>query len=488
MFGLKLTLLLVSTVVPVFAQSFVQRSGTHLTVDGAQFRYSGPNIEWLGLEGYGPHDPMGPRYPSRFEIDDAFATTSEMGGKVVRAQTLGDTVGCALCIEPELGKFNDGAFKAADYAIATAAKHGMKLIIPLIGDCATCEGGGIGQYLAWEHKGNPQDFFTDPSVISDYERHIDAVLNHRNVISGIRYRDDPTIMAWENCNMCGILALFTHGDLAQVAAWSEMIGKHIKQVDSRHLYLDTTGIFRAYPKVLDNPSTDLATFEEYPHWDKLLSGGKPTTAATFSEDAATVTGHGKVFIVNEFGWDRTNWPTQADLHTVLETMQQDPNISGDNFWALQAHLENFGFQPVPADSHILPFAETGECGEWWALYYPGIKTLVMTAEDMAARAQELRGHAYEMSGLSVPKHAVPPIPAVTSTVLGGLVAWRGSAGAVRYSIERQAPGAQNWQLVCDRCATDGDDPWIDNTGGFGAKYRITAYNKDGTPSAVSQSR
>ena len=34
-------------------QDFVQRTGTHLTVAGAPFRYSGPNIEWLGLEGYG---------------------------------------------------------------------------------------------------------------------------------------------------------------------------------------------------------------------------------------------------------------------------------------------------------------------------------------------------------------------------------------------------------------------------------------------------
>ena len=61
----------------VLAQSFVQRSGTHLTMDGAPFRFSGPNVEWLGLEGYGPHDPFGPRYPSRFEIDDAMDTAAE---------------------------------------------------------------------------------------------------------------------------------------------------------------------------------------------------------------------------------------------------------------------------------------------------------------------------------------------------------------------------------------------------------------------------
>lgn len=485
---MRLAILVLMTV-PLMAQSFVQRAGTHLQLDGAPFRYSGPNIEWLGLEGYGPHDPMGPRHPSHFEIDDALATTAEMGGKVVRAQTLGDTVGCALCIEPELGRFNESAFQSADYAIAAAGKLGIRLIIPLIGDCATCSLGGIGQYLAWTGKRNPQDFFTDPVLISAYERHADEVLNHRNSITGIRYRDDPTIMAWENCNMCGLFAMLMHGDVAGVAAWSQTVGEHIKQIDNRHLYLDTTGIFRIYPKVLDNPTSDIVTFEEYPHWDKLLSETAHTTAATFSQDAAAVTGHGKVFIVNEFGWDRTDWLTQADLQNLLDTIQKDPNISGDDFWALQAHLDNFGFQPFPADTHNPRFAETGESGEWWALYYPGVKTLVMTAEDMAARAQQLRTHAYAMAGTALPKHAIPPAPVITSIVFGGLVAWRGSAGAVRYSVERLAPGTQNWELVCDHCATDSDDPWVDITGSaFGTEHRVTAYNLDGFASQPSQPR
>jgi mannan endo-1,4-beta-mannosidase len=231
-----------------------------------------------GLEGYGPHDPMGPRLPSHFEIDDVFDTAAEMGEKVVRAQTMGDTVGCPLCIEPTEGNFNEAAFASSDYAVATAHKHGMKLIIPLVGDCATCAGGGIGQYLAWHSKPNPQDFFTDPALIAAYEKHIDAVLNHLNPITGLRYKDDPTIMAWENCNMCGLIALLGHPTpeaFAQISTWSETIGAHIKQTDTHHLYLDTTGLFRYYAKIIDNPSTDLVTFEFYSHWDTLLGPGAP---------------------------------------------------------------------------------------------------------------------------------------------------------------------------------------------------------------------
>ena len=70
-----------------------------------------------------------------------------------------------------------------------------------------------------------------------------------------------------------------------------------------------------------------------------------------------------------------------------------------------------------------------------------------------------------------------------------LVAWRGSAGAVRYSVERRSPGTQNWELICDDCATDFDAPWVDITGSaFGAEYRVTAYNLDGLASQPSQPR
>ena len=487
----KMLLLVVAGTLGMQAQSFVQRDATHLTLDGKVFRYSGPNLEWLGLEGYGPHDPIGPRLPSHFEIDDAFATASEMGATVVRSQTMGDTVGCAQCIEPELGRFNDGAFESSDYSLAVAARLHIRVIVTLIGDCATCAGGGIGQYLSWNHEASAQKFFTDPTLIAAFERHVDTVLNHRNRYTGVAYKDDPTIMAWENCNMCGLIPMLSHGNVAEVATWSQTVGAHVKQIDRRHLFLDTSGIFRVYPKIIENSSSDIVSFEEYPHWNAAFSvpaGLAPTSVKTILGDATMVTAGGKAFIVNEYGWDRTNWATHEELKGLLDAMLHDPNISGDGFWALQAHAENFGFQAIPADSKDPVFAVNGECGEWWALYYPGVKTLAMSAEDMGFRAQLLRSHAYEMSGLAVPKHTVPPAPEITTVAVGGLVAWRGSAGAIRYSIERYDAAAKTWKTVCDKCATDADDPWADPQGGMGARYRITAFNADGVASATSRER
>jgi endo-1,4-beta-mannosidase len=312
---------------------FVTRTGKSLQLSGKPFRYSGPNIEWLGLEAYGPHDPMGPRYPTHFEVDDAMDTAKEMGARVVRSQTLGDSVGCELCIEPQLGVFSAEAFGAIDYAIKAARDRGIRLIITLVGDCATCAFSGPGQYLVWTHQRDVKAFFTDPVVIAAYEKHVAAVLNHKNALTGVAYKDDPTIMAWENCNMCGLGVVWTSSsrDITPYLPWIDTIGNFIKSIDARHLYLDTTGFFRYDMHALDAKTPDLVTWEYYPHWDALLSTGDKTTAQAFSKDAADVVAHGKAYIVNEFGWDVTDWPTDDDLQTVLHTLESDPNIVGDDY-------------------------------------------------------------------------------------------------------------------------------------------------------------
>lgn len=473
---------------------FVQRDGTRLTLGGETFRFSGPNIEWLGLEAYGPLDPMGPRYPSHFEVDDAMDTARAMGARVIRSQTLGDSIGCDLCIEPKLGEFNPEAFKHIDYALKAAHDRGLRLIFTLAGDCANCEASGPGEYFKDAGLAGAEAFFTDPKVIARFEAHIGALLNHQNSLTGIQYKDDPTILAWENCNLCGIMVAFTPGgsNMAPLVKWVDVIGDYIKSIDKKHLYEDNSG-FLAFEKsgaVLDTKTPDIITSEYYPHWEKVFSIGEPVTAEIFPKHAAKVTSHGKVYVVNEYGWDNTDWRTPADLEKVLTTMSNDPKITGDLYWALQAHNDEFGWQPIPANVPNKEYSLRSESGQWWALYYGGIDTVTMTKDDMAARAEVLRTHAFEIAGGAVPPHAIPAAPLITTLGMG-LIAWRGSAGAVKYTIERKDSDSTPWQVICDQCATDADTPWIDPkpaTGIFGAKYRVTAYNADGKASKPSAER
>jgi len=447
-----------------FAESFVTRSATRLYVAGRPFRFGGANIEWLGVAGYGPFDPAGPHLPSHYEIDDAMATAKEMGVKVVRSQTMGDSVGCAACIEPALGRFNNAAFERIDYALRSARAHGIKIIPTIVGDDARDGGTGCVN-LRWRQIFVPDcsiinmpPFWTNATVAGDVERHIKALLNHINVYTHVAYRNDPTILGWDLLNGGG-----------SPRAWTRRIVGYIRRLDRRHLILSG-------PENAELPGVDVCVAFVYPHWSQPLDFVKHRIAGC---KAAR-----KPFVAYEYGWDRTNYPTLGSLRAFLASLRRDPTIAGDAFWALQAHRDGHGWMPVPADTKDPAAAAVVETGHWWALYYTGIATLVNTAQDMAARAQIIRSHNYARRGLRAPPHAIPPAPKVT-TVIGGRVYWQGSAGAVDYSLQRATSATGPWVTICRRCVTDLSDGYLDRTPGEGW-YRVIPYNIDGKAGPASK--
>jgi hypothetical protein len=445
---------------------FVTRSGPGLRLDGKPFRFGGANIEWLGLGGYGPADPAGPHYASHFEVDDALTTAKEMGVRVVRSQTMGDSVGCDACIEPELGQFNQAAFTRIDYALRAARARGIRIIATIVGDDAA--GGGTGcVYLRWRGIDVPgcsitnmEPFWTNQTVIGDVEQHIEALLDHVNVYTGVAYKDDPTILGWDLLNGGG-----------SPTPWTRQIAGYVRSLDSHHLILSGAANARL-------AAVDACVSFVYPHWSLPL--------AFVRRWIDTCRAAGKPYIVYEYGWDLTNFPTRPALSSFLAKLRADPEIAGDAFWALEAHADGHGWMPIPADTSDPTVARTGESGQWWAMYYTGMRTLVMSAADMAARAQLVRSHDYAMDGVKRPPHAIPPAPTITS-IADGRVYWQGSAGARNYSIQRAPASSGPWTTSCRRCVTDLDDGWADPTAGVSRGwYRVVPYNLDGKPGPASK--
>ncbi len=458
-----------------FAHSFVIRSGPRLYVAGRPFRFGGANIEWLGLVGYGPFDPNGPHFPSNYEINDAMATAREMGVTVVRSQTMGDSVGCDQCLEPTLGHFNPAAFERVDYALKSARARGIKIIPTIIGDDA--RGGGTGcVYLRWRSISVPgcsiinmPPFWTDQKVMEDVKEHIKKLFDHVNVYTHVAYKNDPTILGWDLLNGGG-----------SPSSWTRRIVRYVRSLDSHHLIL--SGSANAAIR-----GVDLCVGFIYPHWSQPLASVKRGIAGCKAA--------GKPFAAYEYGWDRTNFPTLRGLRVFLKSLENTPEIVGDAFWALQAHNDGHGWMPIPADLNDPATAPHVETGQWWALYYTGIQTLVSTAVDMAARAQMLRRHIYVVRGVRLPAHAIPPAPVITSAVygpnnpterLGARIYWQGSAGARNYSVQRATAAAGPWTTVCRRCATDLDDGYVDESSGAKSSwYRVIPYNLAGRPGPAS---
>ncbi len=439
---------------------FVTRADTRLTLLGDPIRFSGADLPWLGVRpALSAGAPL--HVPTAYEVRDALATVQVLGGTVIRARTVAGSVGCAQCIEPALGHFNDQAFAHLDMILDLARNMGIKLILPLAGpaptgsgDCmqaagAEPVGGGICTYVRWQGRSNPQEFFTDQRIRAAYLAHVGAVLNHVNALTGIAYADDPTIIAWENCDGCG-----REAEPAVLTGWTEQVGRFIHQNDHHHLYENGAASGRIAPGgkaplpigSVVPPSVDIVGDVVGPQ-QSHLSGGQPAPREAANAGAG-VTASQRAYIIDSFDWSPSSWPTQADLEAFTEAVARRRDITGAFVAGLQGHADEGGYLP-PGDTP--------------ALYFPGRASAGLDAAGAQSRNLAVRHLGFEMADIRpIPNLPYPPPPQIIAAK-AGRITWRGSAGARSYSIERSAdpltPGS--WVFVCKLCVTDAQAVWQD---------------------------
>jgi len=357
----------------VKSKSFITRSGSKLLLNGRVFRFSGTNLDWLVLANdkflHYTVDEIGTAkdsyYPSEGMIDNAFETVVRMNGNVARVWSAG-CQGTPLSIEPELGKFNERALQQLDYIVDSARRHNIRLILPFC-DNWDYYVGGVKQFSKWR---GGADFYNDSACIADFKAYIDVIINRKNSINSIEYKNDPTILAWESGN-----------ELNSTLDWDRNIAEYIKSIDKNHLYI--LGKVQSMSKMtnwLSIPEIDIFQMHYYRvhniPWD-------------VSNDASVSSYAGKVFVVGEYGWDPKNF-TLGELKGAMKEIETNPDISGDLFWALRGRKDNGEFMAVP-----------GAGGDWWALYYPGRTTGESNKEpDMNERVNILSEHAAVMNNRS----------------------------------------------------------------------------------------
>ena len=418
--------------------TFVKRNGSQLVLKGASFRFSGANIYWLGLD----ENVGGVDYPTHFRVDDALATAQLMGATVVRAHTLGISVGCSLCIEPSQDSFNEVALQHVDYAIMSAKQHGLRLIIPLVDNFHYFHG-GKSVFTKWNGLKDENQFYSNPAVIGAFEDYIAHILNRVNSYTGVAYKNDPTILGWETGN--GLLAPST---------WVETIAASIKSIDSNHLVIDGNS-GQSYG------SSMFASDLQLPDVDIYSGQYYPLNISALNTQAGEAQRANKVFIAEEYAWN--NYRGGDSLKEFLGDIEVNYAVAGDMFWSLFGHSDSFGYV---------------QHNDGYTLHYPG------DTPDMRLRVQELRAHAYAMHNVPVPAIHISGIPVITSTIPG--LEWRGVAGAYAYTIERSLASSDGpWTVLCDKCATDNDTPWFMESSQETTWYRVQAYSLSGVASAFS---
>jgi hypothetical protein len=435
---------------------FITRSDALLYWLGNPIRFGGVNIKALALR----PTPQGVQIPTDYETDDLLGTVAALGAGMVRSVSLGISAGCPDCLLPAPGKLNPEALKRFDHLLHLAHNDGLRLYIPLAGGGDSCPANPDPVrdtaciFARWHHL-PPSAFYTDPAVRADFIGAVTALLNHVNVENGIVYRNDPIIAVWENCDGCG-----SGVDPAVIADWTESLGRAIKSVDTRHLYengafagrLTSVGAGR-----LALPSVDILG-------DRFSF--QPEAGPTrFADSLDAVTSANRIYVIDSYDWTDATFRKPEDLQSFMLELRLDRRLTGAFVSNLSGHAENGGYLPPPPNE--LP-----------PLYFPGFAIAGMDEASVHDRARNVRRLSFRMLDI-LPLAYAQPDPPIIISVVHGKVTWRGSAGALNYSIERSSDltAIGSWTTLCDQCATDLSPSWQDpNVPTTPVWYRMKPYN------------
>ncbi|XP_022132099.1 mannan endo-1,4-beta-mannosidase 7-like [Momordica charantia] len=263
---------------------FVRTRGQQLILNGSPFYANGFNAYWLM---YFASDPS-----QRTKVSSAFQEALNHGLSIGRTWAFSDGGYNPLQYSP--GQYNEQMFQGLDYVISEAGKHGIKLILSLVNNYENM--GGKKQYVEWARSqgqaiSSEDDFFTNSVVKGFYKNHIKSVLMRTNSLTGIAYKDDPTIMAWELMNEARCPS-DPSGNTIQ--AWIREMASYLKSIDGKHLLEAGLEGFYGQSRNQGNPNfqvgtnfiannqipeLDFATVHSYP--DQWLSGSSYENQLTF---------------------------------------------------------------------------------------------------------------------------------------------------------------------------------------------------------------
>lgn len=266
---------------------FVKVDGTQFSVDGNPMFVNGFNSYWLMSLAADP--------TQRNKVTSVFEQAAVHGLKVARTWAFNDGQYQALQTSP--GVYDEQVFQALDFVVYEANKYGIRLILSMANNYENF--GGKAQYVKWARNAgqnlySDDDFFTNPTVKGYYKNHVKTVLTRVNSISGVAYKDDPTIFAWELMNepRCQ-----SDPSGRTIQGWIEEMASHVKSIDGNHLLeAGLEGFYGEYKKennpgfsmgtdfITDNQiiGIDFATVHSYP--DIWLAGSNEEDQVSFVQN------------------------------------------------------------------------------------------------------------------------------------------------------------------------------------------------------------
>jgi len=439
--------------------NFITRSGDQLTDGSTPFRF-------MALEAFDLHymydnllDEW--RVPDAWEQEGALKSLSHLGGTANRIYALavrkaGESASILRHIEAP-GVYNETAFRGLDKAVQLAEQYNIRLVISLID--GRSHWGGPAQYAAFRGKTEAQ-FWTDAQVKADYKAVVTYLLNRTNFYTGVQYKNNKTIFAWQLGNE------MSSGNATSTYAWMSEMAAHVKSIDSNHLvcsghYVREQEIPASY---LSDANIDIidAHYYGYHGYSSLL--------AKLNEHVA-ITAGSRPMMIGEFGMDST-----AAFTNLMNGIIAAPNVAGGLLWNYRYRTSAGGYtrkDGVVVDGILYR-------GYRW----PGYDSSGGAWDERNALAA-VRTKAYEIRGLSVPSVPVPAIPTLFAIESAAEISWRGSQSASSYEIDRATSTGGPWTTIATAATDDRDEATslysdLTGTNGQNYHYRIRAKNGTGT--------
>jgi hypothetical protein len=388
------------------------------------------------------------RIADEFEIRDALTAIKQMGGNVVRmyVPSIRKEMDSPLIIRhvERLGQFNEEAFRGYDKVLQIANELGVRVIIPFVDNWWWW--GGITEYA--RYRGKPKEaFWTDSSIIADFKKTIEHLVNRVNTYTGIAYKDDKAILGWETGNELEV----------QDFSWTREIAGYIKSLDKNHLVIEGTHRQAIQDEALADPNIDVLSLHFY----------RPAyQTVKLMLDARMTSKNRKPFFVGEIGRNPID-----SLRMILDTVISS-GISGIMMWSMRTHNRDGGFY-YHQNAYRWPGFVSGDT---W---------------DEKDVINLFREKAYQINGVPLPAVPIPQAPKLLPMTTPYKISWQGSTGASSYLVEREERFLllfSRWKVI-DSSASDADvnyRPLYSDTlaePGIQYSYRIRARNDSGISDA-----
>ena len=398
-------------------ENYITRRGSILYDGSEPFRTS------VGLAAgnlFCPEDG-GYHFADEFEMRDMFETMIQLGQNSTRTGWFSfrpkDGKNHQSVATQELewmvegpGQFNEEGFRAMDKMLQLANEYGIRLFIPISPN---------PEVMSSYRNLTADQFYNNLQLIEDTKAIFNYTLNRTNYYTGVKYKDDPAILAWQIGNELDRSGCTTK--------WTNLMSEYIKSIDQNHLVAAPQTHY--WKDVVSDPNIDIVDTHIY-------------DAMQFKEmiasDIEAIKGQ-KALVLGELGMQTGEF--FADL---LPWISEQPEVFGAYLFMMGSHNSLGGiychssysdypnlFWPGYDEEPDNGLGGTGTEGLW------NTQLLFKTIRELN----------YGKKGVPVPEISMPKAPHLLPIENADDIWWRGSVGARYYDVERAENENGPWTVV-----------------------------------------